>query len=731
MDKVKNIQLHEIIKNSLATYLSYKWSQDKLFLKKRKKKVRGDEGGRKKKTRTLERQHSIINLENDVFIYDAKNRTFTQLDLCDCFKNGFKYRKIDPFDIKPKEKKEYELCELSRESPENIQKYHSYQCIDVENSVENLFSNQLSKRDQWRKNMNTTLCPSKFDLFIQKELNKCTGRNFNVKSFKINTKQESETPSKNKVCSSAAIGYYTITTYDNALQCEKPNATKGKILNTKQCNFMDIPPEPYSPKKMYSKGLQCKRSSHYHHPPSKKEKIISTREAGIQCYFTPLPHAEERIKFGPLNSKITEVQVLQNRRAPSPRQKFNFQKKPLRKKHSSLSDLFTPAENKNVNTIQINSSAELRKILKENHSASSVNLLNSGEYFRTFFRPRHLMAYYQTSSTSKDNKGDTNDEDCTKRDPIVVAASTHISPKCSVLYKECTDRREMAQKKSKEKVQTDGREKSQKNVIDPKHKSGCAPNCNKPCSKVARSLPRRCCSSCACICQKVDEKRKPEATTIYKPPPPPPPCCDCSDTTTEMCICDILHNLRERMKKQTEEQNRNLEQVLEELTKQDKELEQIRQYVDKYKNKPYKSKKRKPAVCSCYAATVQYDFTTDLAPLPDLNEKEIEDADSKERKRSAEPEIIEIFGSNKKFDLKKRRSVSKLNSWKTLWGKNSEVKAFFVNDLFKKRNNMQKKCSSSSSSAAEETELKKNKKAYKQWFSSLFGSKKDLKKNNS
>lgn len=72
------------------------------------------------------------------------------------------------------------------------------------------------------------LCPSKFDLFIQKELNKCTGKNFDVKSFKINAKQESTTTSNDKVCSSAAIGYYTITTYDDALQCENQINRKGE-----------------------------------------------------------------------------------------------------------------------------------------------------------------------------------------------------------------------------------------------------------------------------------------------------------------------------------------------------------------------------------------------------------------------------------------------------------------------------------------------------------------------
>lgn len=98
MDNSKNVQLHEIIKNSLATYLSYKWSADKLYLKKRKKKDQKED--KKKKPCSLEKQRSVINLENNVFIYDANNKTFTQLDLCDCFKNGLKYRKIDPFATK-------------------------------------------------------------------------------------------------------------------------------------------------------------------------------------------------------------------------------------------------------------------------------------------------------------------------------------------------------------------------------------------------------------------------------------------------------------------------------------------------------------------------------------------------------------------------------------------------------------------------------------------------------
>ncbi|KAK9879402.1 hypothetical protein WA026_006468 [Henosepilachna vigintioctopunctata] len=215
MEKMSNVQLHKIIKNSLASYLSYKWSKNKLYLKKRKNKARREKSNKEKASTKLEKKHSVINLENDIFIYDAKTKTFTQLDLCDCFRNGLKYRKLDPFNTQPSKKK-YELPP-TKYSSEDSRDFKNLQLTDLEDSVEQIFSNQLLKKSQWDLK---AISPSKFDIFIQKELNKYSGKNMNVKSFNINSKPNFEKQPKNNLQSSAAIGYYKITFDDNALQCD-------------------------------------------------------------------------------------------------------------------------------------------------------------------------------------------------------------------------------------------------------------------------------------------------------------------------------------------------------------------------------------------------------------------------------------------------------------------------------------------------------------------------------
>ncbi|XP_045470499.1 uncharacterized protein LOC123677821 isoform X2 [Harmonia axyridis] len=748
MENSKNVQLHEIIKNSLATYLSYKWSADKLYLKKRRKKEQKEENQKKKKPCSLAKQRSVINLENNVFIYDAKNKTFTQLDLCDCFKNGLKYRKIDPFASNKSVKKKYELCEIPRNSPNDLQEYQSFQLMNVKDSVEHIFSNQLIKKGHWTKTINQ-LCPSKFDFFIQKELNKCAGKNFDVKSIKINTKQESGISSNDKVCSSAAIGYYTITTYDDALQGENPKIGKGRKTSTKQCNFIGIREETISPKKLTCKGLQCKLSSPNQH---KKEKVSLTKDLGIQCVNTPIQ--EDKPKKGQIDNKIEEIRA-QNRKGPPQRQK-NLGPKKLRKKHGSLSEIFPTTECRNVgNMIQINSSAEIRRILNDDQSDSSLTLSNTGEYFRTFLSPKPLLTYYQTSSTSKDNRGDTNDEHYPKNEPIVrvVEATndknrkekpknqgvTTINEKEPICSEHC-------KKKQIQKVPTcdctyeDTKHKATKDsfVLGPLPQNVCSSKCIGPCQALRKAAATLTCpGDCPCAAQKNVDLQNSQVPCVC-PGPAIKQCCECNqcyDEMTNACICDLLCNLRDRIKKQTQEQNRNLDQIIEELNKQDQEIQEIRKYVEKCKKEQKKKGPcyKKNPVCSCYAATVEYDFiggtaATNVEEI--VEEKCLKDVGAGV---PAEPEIIQLFGSEKTTEKKKHQyHVFEKESWKALWKNNSKV--FFPNEFFKKRNIIRKKPSSSSNGPNENFQSKQNRKDkrdYKQWFSKLVCSKKDLRKNAS
>ncbi|XP_044752254.1 uncharacterized protein LOC123312090 isoform X2 [Coccinella septempunctata] len=601
----------------------------------------------------------------------------------------------------------------------------------------------MKRGNNWTKAINN-LCPSKFDLFIQKELNKCAGKNFDVKSFKINAKQETSSTSNDQVCSSAAIGYYTITTYDNALQCQNPNISnrKGRKLSTKQCNFIGFREETsVCPKKLYSKGLQCKLSNHHQ---QKKGKISPTKDLGVQCFYA----SKGEPKKDCVDERIGDVRT-QNKKTPLPRQRNLSPKKITRKRHGSLSDLFPPPESKNVgNLIQINSSAEIRRILND-ESDSSLTLSNTGEYFRTYLSPRPLMTYYQTSSTSKDNRGDTNDERYARNQPIVrvmaaannkqfshvdaiivTAQSNHTSPVCSVhckkneIIKQCDCTYESTKHKNQ----------GQDSFNQPLVRTVCSSKCTGPCSAARKTAATLTCpSDCPCPGQRYVERRNPMIPCVC-PPPPRKACCECNKEVSAACICDLLCNLRERIKKQTEVQNRNLDQILEELDKQDKEIQLIRQFVEKSKKKKkYKCCAKKNAVCSCYAATVQYDFNSS-PPVGAAEVFEENEADEcvlpevDEMNEEEEPEIIQIFGSKNKPEMKNEQALEK-ESWKALWKKNS--RGPFANEFFKKKNNIRKKCSSSSNGPDENSQSRENKKdnKYNKWFSKLVCSKKDLRKN--
>lgn len=129
-------------------------------------------------------------------------------------------------------------------------------------------------------------------------------------------------------------------------------------------------------------------------------QVSSTKDLGVQCFYAPIQHTDGKPKKGHTEEKTGEMRS-QNKKTPTPRQKNLAPKKLTRKKHGSLSDLFPQNKCKNVgNMIQINSSAEIRKILND-ETDSSLTLSNTGEYFKTFMNPQPLMAYYQTSSTSK------------------------------------------------------------------------------------------------------------------------------------------------------------------------------------------------------------------------------------------------------------------------------------------------------------------------------------------
>lgn len=174
----------------------------------------------------------------------------------------------------------------------------------------------------------------------------------------------------------------------------------------------------------------------------------------------------------------------------------------------------------------------------------------------------------------------------------------------------------------------------------------CSSKCTGPCAATRKAAATLTCpSNCPCSGQKQREKRDPMRPCVC-PAPPRKACCECDKDFSAACICDLLCSLRERIKKQTEEQNRNLDQILEELDKQDKEIQVIRQYVEKTKRPKRPKCCKKNAVCSCYAATVEYDFNNILMGTPETIDRNVVDECLKEsvELKSAEPEVIQIFG---------------------------------------------------------------------------------------
>ncbi|KAK9879403.1 hypothetical protein WA026_006469 [Henosepilachna vigintioctopunctata] len=171
----------------------------------------------------------------------------------------------------------------------------------------------------------------------------------------------------------------------------------------------------------------------------------------------------------------------------------------------------------------------------------------------------------------------------------------------------------------------------------------CITECGDPCNVKATSI-------CTCCHQPIVPKK---------------PCCACPPEVREppnlksKCICDILTCLKEKIRIQTAEQNRNLDQILEELNKQDRELKEIRNFVEKYNDSKRKATNKSSRVreCSCYAVTVQQGFTTDMKPLPaTLRQEDVREENSlqDQESKSTEPEIIELFGSNEVFVDEKR-----------------------------------------------------------------------------
>lgn len=562
MSKTRNVFLHQIIKNSLVTYLSYKWSKNNLYLKKRSKlsNNQSNTGNKEKSFKKLNKKHSIINLENDVFIFDSKTNTFTQLDLGECFRNSLYYKTMDPF----AENCNNDLTDINADYVPTIS-------FDECDKLQNVFNKEFVM-DKWS---NEEAYTDTLDIFIEKGLNK----NFKLKAFT----QEKNTSSGNNICSSS-VGYYAITNIDrkNISSSHK----KKRIRHSNRYDIVGIQKEYSETKKYYHKSLQVSlssSSSHLANNNSKKNAYeimldkSQTSDKGIQCvnFTTELKSKKDR--------KISKIKLI--------------------KKKNKIERSYAKFYTLNEKQSSINTDSTRESLVSEKKS-----------------KVKQIPSLPLSSLNDNENKNDCIEE----------KNSFGVNCNLPVLYSDITyDNMCGLQKTSNEIiVQEETKETS----------------------------------------TKFNEIQKQSNTQLF-------------NNEQAKCICDILNNLKEKIKNQTEEQNKNLDYIMEELGKQATELKEIRETISRRKRKKDEKKLISKNCCSAEPHSIcNYKLK---------EEKIMENTATKEINRdypiNQEPEIIELFGNDKKqkYGRFSNCNLFKKESWKSIWNL-GDAKTFFVMERLKK-----------------------------------------------